>query len=174
MRQSNLQRETSNRRFKVCDATCYLSIACLLFRIVYSNCPYHSVSFVGRNGMVKFFQTWCGHCTRMAPDWDKLSKEVHPSVFIYDVNCGDEADLCQENGVSGYPTIKYYQNGVEHKYEGGRGFNDLLDFTKENLEQACDVDKLKETCNERAQGYAEKVCSANSSRNLWERLGNPL
>jgi hypothetical protein len=95
----------------------------------------------------------------MAPDWDRLSKEVHPSVFIYDVNCGDEGDLCQENGVSGYPTIKYYQDGVEHKYEGGRGFDDLLKFTKETLEQACDVGNLKETCNEKAQGYAEKVGS---------------
>jgi len=92
----------------------------------------------------------------MAPDWDRLSKEVHPSVFIYDVNCGDEAELCNENGVSGYPTIKYYQDGVEKKYEGSRGFEELLKFTKENLEMACDVANLKDTCSEKAQNYAEK------------------
>lgn len=116
--------------------------------------------------MVKFFQTWCGHCTRMAPDWDRLSKEVHPSVFIYDVNCGDEADLCSENGVSGYPTIKYYRDGVENKYEGARGFEELLKFTKENLEQACDVANLKDTCTEKAQNYVEKVCNGDNLKSL--------
>lgn len=120
-------------------------------------------ALAGRNGMVKFFQTWCGHCTRMAPDWDRLSKEVHPSVFIYDVNCGDEAELCNENGVSGYPTIKYYQDGVEKKYEGARGFEELLKFTKENLELACDVANLKDTCSEKAQNYAEKVSNNDNS-----------
>jgi hypothetical protein len=99
----------------------------------------------------------------MAPDWDRLSKEAHPSVFIYDVNCGDEAELCNENGVSGYPTIKYYQDGVEKKYEGARGFEELLKFTKENLELACDVANLKDTCSEKAQNYAEKVSNNDTS-----------
>jgi thiol-disulfide isomerase/thioredoxin len=59
----------------------------------------------GGNGMIKYFQPWCGHCTQMKPDWDRLAESVHDSVFIADVNCSDEDDLCRENDVSGYPTI---------------------------------------------------------------------
>jgi len=43
--------------------------------------------------MVKFYQSWCGHCMRMAADWDKLAKESPSDVFIADVNCGDEIDV---------------------------------------------------------------------------------
>ena len=121
-----------------------------------SHCPLFCV-WVGQNGLVKFYQSWCGHCTRMKPDWDRLAEEAPPSVFIHDVNCGDEPDLCKDNGVTGYPTIKYYLNGEDHKYEGGRGFDPLMTFVSETLQQKCDVTKLKETCNDKAQTYAEKV-----------------
>ncbi len=43
--------------------------------------------------MVKFFQSWCGHCKRMKPDWDRLADEVNDSVLIADVDCGDQGDV---------------------------------------------------------------------------------
>lgn len=47
----------------------------------------------GKNGMVKFFQSWCGHCKRMKPDWDRLAEEANDSVLIADVDCGDQGDV---------------------------------------------------------------------------------
>ena len=45
----------------------------------------------GKNGMIKFYQDWCGHCKRMKPDWDFLAKEAEPTnVKILDVNCGEQ------------------------------------------------------------------------------------
>lgn len=105
--------------------------------------------------MVKFFQPWCGHCTRMKPDWDKLADEAHPSVFIADVNCSDEADLCQENGVQGYPTIKVYKDGEETPYNGGRSFEEMSSFVDENLAVKCDVSQPS-TCSDKSQKYIEK------------------
>jgi thiol-disulfide isomerase/thioredoxin len=54
---------------------------------------YKSV-YIGKNGMVKFFQDWCGHCKRMKPDWDRLAEEEsNDNVLIADVNCGDQQDV---------------------------------------------------------------------------------
>jgi len=110
----------------------------------------------GRNGMIKFYQPWCGHCTRMKPEWDKLAEEAHPSVFIADVNCSDEDELCTENGVSGYPTIKVWREGKVEEYSGGRGFDELLGFVNTELATKCDLSNMKETCSERAQSYSAK------------------
>jgi thioredoxin-like negative regulator of GroEL len=65
----------------------------------------------GKNGMIKFYQPWCGHCTKMKPAWDEVSAAAHSSVFLADVNCSDNEDLCSTVGVSGYPTIKVLSEG---------------------------------------------------------------
>lgn len=52
------------------------------------------VMLLGKHGMVKFYQSWCGHCMRMKPDWDRLAEEENnDSVLIADVNCGDQKEV---------------------------------------------------------------------------------
>lgn len=86
----------------------------------------------GKNAFVKFFAPWCdslrnelanlqpcgpnlrcGHCKAAKPAWDDLGKEYadHPNVLIGDVDCTVSKDVCNEMGVSGYPTIKYWVDG---------------------------------------------------------------
>lgn len=109
----------------------------------------------GKNGMVKFFQPWCGHCTSMKPAWDEASENAHSSVFLADVNCSDQADLCQENDVQGYPTIKVYQGGEVTNYEGGRDLESLKAFA-DSLAVKCSIDDLAGTCSEKAEPYMKK------------------
>jgi len=82
-------------------------------------------------------------------------------------------DLCQEEGVSGYPTIMVYKDGKEEPYNGGRGFDDLLEFIETNLAVGCDV-KKPETCSERAQKYISKWRAKEPAEIQKEmgRLGN--
>lgn len=111
--------------------------------------------------MVKFYQSWCGHCMRMKPDWDRLAEEAPSDVFIADVHCEDQNDLCEENNVRGYPTIKYWLNGEEHSYEGGRSYDDLNTFVLDELATKCtysDMDK----CSEKAKAYMTKWADKTS------------
>lgn len=117
---------------------------------------FHELVSSGKNGMIKFYQSWCGHCTKMKPDWDRLAEESHDSVFIADVNCGDEEDLCSENGITGYPTIKVYNNGEEEKYTGQRTFDHLMAYVDVELASKCDVDNAEKTCDDRAREYIAK------------------
>ena len=64
--------------------------------------------------------------------------------------------LCDENGVQGYPTIKYYQNGVEYPYTGGRSFGELSAFVTEYLVEKCDIHKKNTNCSSKARKYIDK------------------
>ena len=76
-------------------------------------------------------------------------------MFIADVNCSDEEDLCSQNGVGGYPTIKVWKDGNVEDYQGGRDFEGLLEYVTENLATLCDVSK-PDSCSEKAQKYITK------------------
>ena len=95
-------------------------------------------------------------CTRMKPDWDKLAENSHSSVFIADVNCSDEEELCTENGVSGYPTIKVYKDGKVEDYKGPRGYDELNAYVDGNLAAKCSIKDLANTCSEKAAAFHGK------------------
>lgn len=101
---------------------------------------------------------WCGHCKSMKPDYDRLGAEYahSSSVAVVDVNCEEESELCQANGVQGYPTIKYYVGGEESKYEGGRDYASLKTFVDEKLAKRCDLSDAASTCSEKAIDFSTK------------------
>ena len=91
----------------------------------------------GKNVFVKFFAPWCGHCKRLAPAWTQLGDSYtdHEKVVIGEADCtADSKSLCQAQGVRGYPTLKYFINGEENKYTGGRDLASLQQFVVDNLE----------------------------------------
>lgn len=112
----------------------------------------------GQNGMVKFHQPWCGHCRNMKKAWDELSDISCASVFIADVDCSKEQELCEANDVTGYPTIYYYKDGVRETYTGGRGLEVMNTFVIENLQAVCNPNKknLEDICSEKAIRYIMK------------------
>ena len=60
---------------------------------------------------VKFYAPWCGHCKRMAGDWETLAA-AHPDR-IAQVNCDMDKPLCTKYGVRGYPTLLFLRKGQE-------------------------------------------------------------
>jgi len=79
----------------------------------------------------------------MKPAWDKLMKNwnkgdrVKTSV-IADVDCTAEGKpLCEEHGVKGFPSIKWGDPSALEDYEGGRDYDALKAFAKENLKPVC-------------------------------------
>mmetsp|Transcript_34062 Transcript_34062/g.79712 ORF Transcript_34062/g.79712 Transcript_34062/m.79712 type:complete len:146 (-) Transcript_34062:209-646(-) len=99
----------------------------------------------------------------MKPDWDKLGEEyaASKSVVIGDADCttDDAKALCNRMGVSGYPTIKYWNadTGKEGAdYQKGRDYDSLKKFVDETLAgPACNVDDTAD-CDEREKTFIEK------------------
>lgn len=105
----------------------------------------------------------------MKPDWDKLTEEYADSSHagIYDVDCtADGKDLCEEVGVTGYPTIKYGDPADKKelkKYEGGRDFESLKKFAEENLAPVCgpaSMDACTEEEKSKLEGFLKKSAKA--------------
>jgi len=75
----------------------------------------------------------------MKADWDKLGKKYanSDSVIIVDVDCtAGGQSTCQQQGVKGYPTIKYYMAGKKNgqPYQQGRDYNSLDSFVQKTLQ----------------------------------------
>lgn len=88
---------------------------------------------------VKFFAPWCGHCKRLAPTWEQLSKKFfgNDNVNIVKVDCTLEASkqLCNEQEVDGFPSLYLYRDGRKiSEYNGSRNLDDLYDFVMTHLQ----------------------------------------
>merc|ERR1719191_2323749 len=108
----------------------------------------------------------------MKPAWDQLGETYasSSSVLIADVDCTTDAgqQVCTDNGVQGYPTIKYYtdetgKNG--ESYSGGRSFEDLDKFVQETLAKKCDP-KTKTDCDDQEKAYIDKWAAKDKAAEL--------
>ena len=101
----------------------------------------------------------------MKPDWDRLGEEFadSASVVIGDADCTAGAkDLCSDQGVSGYPTIKTFIQGEEpQSYNGGRDFDSLKKHVVDNLDKGCDISD-EASCSEKEVGYINKMKAKGS------------
>ena len=81
---------------------------------------------------VVFFAPWCKHCQVLKPVFQELAKQMiqtsrltfatvssirsiprSTSNVLSQVDCTTEASLCSKHAVKGYPTLIWFENGVE-------------------------------------------------------------
>jgi thiol-disulfide isomerase/thioredoxin len=90
-----------------------------------------------KNGdwMVLYYANWCGHCTTMKPEWQKVVDNIKKSnvVNIADVESSHISDLTHKPNVNGFPSIKMYNSGNEiANFDDERIADKIEDFAISN------------------------------------------
>ncbi|KAK0558100.1 hypothetical protein OC846_000093 [Tilletia horrida] len=86
--------------------------------------------------LVEFYSPSCHHCQKFAPTWEDVVKMSGHFADSSDfrmarVDCMAQGDLCNEQKVKWYPSVKLYFDGQQKgDYSGDRTYDDLMNFVK--------------------------------------------
>ena len=65
--------------------------------------------------LVDFWAEWCGPCRALAPILEEIDQEMEGKAQVVKVNVDENADLAQEYGVRGIPTLIFFDKGQAKK-----------------------------------------------------------
>ncbi|CAG9535168.1 unnamed protein product [Cercopithifilaria johnstoni] len=99
--------------------------------------------------LVKFYAPWCGHCKKLAPEYEKAAKKLKGSdIILAEVDSTVEKSLTAEFDVSGYPTLYIFRNGKKFDYKGPRDAEGIVKYMLEQAEPALkEITSVKEAQN---------------------------
>ncbi|XP_062099280.1 protein disulfide-isomerase [Humulus lupulus] len=87
--------------------------------------------------VVEFYAPWCGHCKKLAPEYEKAASILSshdPPVVLAKVDCNEEVNkgIASEYDIKGFPTIKIIRNGGKNvqEYKGPREADGIVDYLK--------------------------------------------
>lgn len=97
---------------------------------------------VSRNSLtlVKFYAPWCGHCKRIAPEWDKAATSLVGKAGLVRVDCTTETATAEKYEIRGYPTIMVFRDGqLVGDYDGGRTADTIVQYVLSNIGPAITI-----------------------------------
>eukprot|EP00882_Tetradesmus_deserticola_P024122 GHRQ01026351.1.p1 GENE.GHRQ01026351.1~~GHRQ01026351.1.p1 ORF type:complete len:372 (+),score=79.39 GHRQ01026351.1:168-1283(+) len=93
--------------------------------------------------VINFYAPWCHWCQRLEPAWEAATKEIHEKypeatdrrIRFAKIDCTAEADLCRNNFITAFPSIRVFRKAHDDIYLNGQHEHEAYtgDRTKDAL-----------------------------------------
>jgi len=97
---------------------------------------------------VNFNVPWCIYSQELAPTWMALASEIADMpVLVRNVDCEEEPDVCKDQKLSAFPTLRWFRYGetMDYKPTMDRTVSSFADFVREQMNGAgLDEESLQE------------------------------
>ena len=96
---------------------------------------------------VLYYVSWCGHCVKTKPEFQKLVDSYKGKVKVVMIDCEatENKELVKSQKIQSYPTIRFYKNGLmggeSQEYTGERTYSNFAQYLggiEGNLDKAPD------------------------------------
>jgi len=78
--------------------------------------------------LVEFYAPWCGHCKKLAPEFEKAASDLKGKVPLAKVDATEEKDVASKYSVKGYPTLVWFDSGKNQDYDGGKTADAMVEW----------------------------------------------
>ena len=86
--------------------------------------------------LTMFYSPGCGHCEKFKPEFIKLASQLKSIVQVTAVNCQNQKNICQQQNIGGYPTIRFFsEDKKKNKFDfsGERNLKTLANWVSDRL-----------------------------------------
>lgn len=108
-----------------------------------SECSYRYENFAGEKisskpKIVLYYTPWCGHSTNFINGaWksftDYVNVKLADKLDVQSISCTDNKSICNQEKITGYPTVILYSNNEKYEFVGNRTLSDLVEFAESVL-----------------------------------------
>ena len=84
--------------------------------------------------LVEFYAPWCGHCTHLAPEYAKAAARLKANgIRIAKCDATISPEIAEKYAIKGFPTFKFFINGVANEYHGGRTSDSIVNWVLKKM-----------------------------------------